>query len=249
MEQEEGSKRRFEQQDALVPWQLRQMGKSYTPVTMQVGGTIRDTVGHRTQKDTQGLATKAASRQRIERERERTQEQQMQEQQMQEQQMQEQKMLEQQMLEHRNEQKQRKEQVGREEERVGREEERGKKQHEQRVQEGRQTREHTQQQTTRQTREHTQQQTTQQTREHTQQQTTQRGSIQVFQRYCHMYREGELESLCEQVGGAVVLSEHCSKQRSNWQVVMRKQATAGSNSEAGLGAGTDGGSREGRGGD
>ena len=46
----------------------------------------------------------------------------------------------------------------------------------------------------------------------------------VFQRYCHVYRKGELEDLCSSVPGACV--EEAGWDRGNWFVLVRKQESA-----------------------
>lgn len=46
----------------------------------------------------------------------------------------------------------------------------------------------------------------------------------VFQRYCHVYRRGELEDLCSSVPGACV--EEAGWDRGNWFVMVRKQESA-----------------------
>lgn len=47
-----------------------------------------------------------------------------------------------------------------------------------------------------------------------------RGAL-VFQRYCHVYRKGELEDLCSGVPGALV--EQAGWDKGNWFVVLRKE--------------------------
>ncbi|KAL7499587.1 hypothetical protein ACHAWT_007200 [Skeletonema menzelii] len=44
-------------------------------------------------------------------------------------------------------------------------------------------------------------------------------NLVVFQRYCHMYRKGELESLCERVPGLEVLES--SYEKGNWVITCR----------------------------
>ena len=44
-------------------------------------------------------------------------------------------------------------------------------------------------------------------------------NLVVFQRYCHMYRKGELESLCEQVPGLEVLES--AYEKGNWVITCR----------------------------
>lgn len=42
----------------------------------------------------------------------------------------------------------------------------------------------------------------------------------VFQRYCHVYRQGELEALCEEVGGCAIVETGWDK--GNWTVLLKK---------------------------
>jgi len=44
-------------------------------------------------------------------------------------------------------------------------------------------------------------------------------NLVVFQRYCHMYRKGELESLCERVSGLEVLES--AYEKGNWVITCR----------------------------
>lgn len=44
----------------------------------------------------------------------------------------------------------------------------------------------------------------------------------VFRRYCHMYREGELESICRSIDGCLLLESGWD--RSNWFVVLEKSS-------------------------
>jgi hypothetical protein len=47
-------------------------------------------------------------------------------------------------------------------------------------------------------------------------------SSTVFQRYCHLYKQGELEQLCEEINGCKVLQSYYDN--SNWCVVLQKTA-------------------------
>jgi len=49
---------------------------------------------------------------------------------------------------------------------------------------------------------------------------TSKGQL-VFQRYCHVYREGELEALCEEVGGCAIVETGWDK--GNWTVLLKKE--------------------------
>jgi hypothetical protein len=44
----------------------------------------------------------------------------------------------------------------------------------------------------------------------------------VFQRYCHLYKQSELEQLCEEIAGCEVLQSYYDN--SNWCVVLQKTA-------------------------
>jgi hypothetical protein len=149
LEQEEGSKRRFEQQDALVPWQFREMGKSYAPVT-----TWDTVIGSKDE--------------------------------------------------------------GKEQRQGGQVQRHGERQH------GATQHGETQCGENQQGGKQTEQQREEQQQQQQQQPPLQQGSVQVYQRYCHMYQQGELEGLCALIQGAEILHEQSGKQRSNWQVVLRK---------------------------
>ena len=53
----------------------------------------------------------------------------------------------------------------------------------------------------------------------------------VFQRYCHVYRQGELRALIEAVGGATVLDEYYDT--GNWCLAVRKDGAASVSADAG----------------
>jgi hypothetical protein len=49
-------------------------------------------------------------------------------------------------------------------------------------------------------------------------------SSNVFQRYCHLYKQGELEQLCEEIAGCAVVQSYYDS--SNWCVMLQKTAVS-----------------------
>jgi hypothetical protein len=49
-------------------------------------------------------------------------------------------------------------------------------------------------------------------------------SSTVFQRYCHLYKQGELEQLCAEIHGCQVLQSYYDN--SNWCVILQKTANS-----------------------